>query len=224
MDSMSGWVKYKAAIMVFFKAHVYSISFCLTCSIKLLCHFLFFKYFIIIFFLHIFQNYLFICYLCFFLSNTSFGLHGSDTNISFCLFVCLIRDDTTLCLDGCKNLLYLSITQQLDYWDVLKELIQQQGWPFEDRRKLSEAIFFYYFAISISACLVYTSQANYSQISTWILLQNSTYLGYHTYLAVLLNLNCAPFRCKSGRADSTVSTRVSWLAKPRSTWFSSVIH
>ena len=38
------------------------------------------------FFLHIFQNYLFICCLWLFLSITSFGLHGSDTNISFCLF------------------------------------------------------------------------------------------------------------------------------------------
>ena len=124
-----------------------------------------------------------------------------------------------------QKFILLNITQQLDYWGVLKELIQQQGWPFEDRRALSAAVFFYYFAmISIFACFVYTSQANHSQISTWILLQNSTYLGYHTYLAVLLNLNCAPFRCKSGRADSTVSTRVSWLAKPRSTWFSSVIH
>ena len=171
--------------------------------------------------MHIFQNYLFICYLCFFLSNTSFGLHGSDTNISFCF----LWEDTALCLDGCKNLFYLISPSSWIIEAYSKNLSNSRVDCLKIVGHLVQQFFFYYFAmISIFACFVYTSQANHSQISTWILLQNSTYLGYHTYLAVLLNLNCAPFRCKSGRADSTVSTRVSWLAKPRSTWFSSVIH
>ena len=54
-------------------------------------------------FLPIFQKYLVICCLWLFLSITSFGLLGSDTNISFCF----LWDDTAVCLDGCKNLFYL---------------------------------------------------------------------------------------------------------------------